>query len=325
MRRSVGTGKEAVAMVEAGANCFVHTAMMAPVPLLDGLVAQRERFEGNRVNLYHLHTEGAANYLQHPKYFKSTSFFCAANDRAAVNNGTAEFIPVFLSEIPRLWKNGIIPLDYALLQVSPPDSHGYCSLGMSVDVSISALHYSKHVIAIVNKNVPRLHGDGLIHVGRLDTLVESDEPLHYHDPGTISEEERLVGAHVSELIPNGATIQLGIGRIPDSVLASLQNHSNLGVHSEMFSDGVMDLMELGCITGANKVREPFQVVGSFAVGSKKLCSFLDDNPAVKMLRTSYVNNPANISRIESMHAVNSCIEIDLTGLSCICFLFSHFN
>lgn len=311
-----GSVEAATALVEAGANVFLHTGMMTPTALLEGLVAHRSRFEGSPVRLFHLHTEGAAPYLAHPKSFRSTAFFCGANDRQAVNEGRAEFIPIFLSEVSSLWKSGRIPLDHALIQVSPPDAHGYCSLGLSVDVSVSAMHYAKNVIAIVNKYVPRTHGDGVIHISRINTIVEMDSPLPYVQPCRISREEEAVGRQVAKLIPDEATLQMGIGRIPDAVLRALDKHRDLAVHSEMFSDGVIDLMENGIITGAKKRAEPFQVVGSFCIGSERLCKYLDDNPAIKLMRTTYVNDPSIIMQIDKMHAINTCVEIDLTGQVC---------
>ena len=300
--------------------CRILLPLFSPgllqVPLLQGLVEQRARFVGAPATLYHLHTEGEAPYLAHPASFRSTAFFCAGNDRAAVNDGSADFVPIFLSEVSSLWKTGAVPLDYALLQVSPPDRHGYCSLGTSVDVSCSAMQHARHVIAIVNPRVPRTHGDGLVHVSRMETLVELDSPLPTHAAPTRSPEEDAVGAQVARLVPDGATLQVGIGRIPDAVLNALRDHKELGVFSEMFSDGVMELVKCGAVTGSRQDRHPYQVIGSFCVGSQDLLDFLDDNPLVKLLRSTYVNNPANIAQIENMHAINTCVEVDLTGQVC---------
>ena len=301
--------------VKPGSNVFIHTAAMAPVHLLESLVEQRERFF-TPVNLFHMHTDGTAKYLDYPDRFRSTAFFCAANDRKQVNEGSAYFVPMFLSEVPKLWKTGRLPLDVCLLQVSPPDRHGWCSLGCSVDVSLSAMHFAKHTIAVVNKHVPRTHGDGVIHVSRIDSLVEHDEELFEHHPQKISDIEMAVGKNVAELIPNGSTLQMGIGNIPDAVLSQLNNHKDIGIHSEMFSDGVIDLIESGVINGSKKSSSPFQTVGSFAIGSKKLFNYIDDNPSIKLLRTTHVNDTFEIKNQNAMHAINSCIQIDLSGQVC---------
>ena len=228
------SASEAVSrVIQPDNNVFVHTASMVPEILLDTMVEQRSRFF-KPVKLYHMHTEGKAAYLDHPAHFHSTAFFCAKNDRKKVNEGGASFIPIFLSEVSMLWKSGRLPLDVCLLSVSPPDRHGWCSLGCSVDVSLSAMHFAKHTIGVVNRNVPRTHGDGVIHVSRLDSIVEHDEEVPERKVQPPSDIEMAVGSNVADLIPNGATLQMGIGNIPDAVLSQLKNHKNLGVHSEMF-------------------------------------------------------------------------------------------
>ncbi len=307
---------EAVSIVQGGDTVFVHTAAMTPTPLLEALVAQRERLD-KPVRLLHLHTEGPASYLQHPDRFNSVAFFCGANDRDAVNKGNADFVPIFLSEISQLWKTGRMPLDCSLLSVSPPDRHGMCSLGCSVDVSVSAMQHSRHVVALMSFKVPRTQGDGVVHVSRFDTIVEDNsyEPWQA-EAETPSLEEKRVGEAVASLIPNGATLQLGIGSIPDATLHALSGHRHLGIHSEMFSDGVLKLLECGVIDGSCKTGEPFQIVGSFVKGSRRLYDAIDGNPGVKMMRSSYVNDPAVIKTHHAMHAINSCIQIDLTGQVC---------
>ena len=291
---------------------------MTPTPLLDALAEQRGRFSGQKpVRLLHLHTEGPAPYLKFPEVFRSVAFFCGANDREAVNTGRAEFVPIFLSEISQLWKSGRMPLDACFVAVSPPDRHGMCSLGCSVDVSLSALHHARRVVALMSRRVPRVHGDGVVHVSRLDTVVEDNAFAPWERaPEPPSPEEQQVGRNVAQLVPDGATLQLGIGSIPDATLHALSGHKHLGVHSEMFSDGVLRLLEAGVIDGSLKTDEPFQTVGSFVMGSRRLYDAIDDNPAVKLMRSSRVNDPAVIKTHRAMHAINSCIQLDLTGQVC---------
>lgn len=265
-----------------------------------------------------MHTEGSAAYAE-PKYqdsFHASVMFVGQNLREAVNAGRADYIPVFLSEVPRLFRQKILPLDVALLHVSPPDRHGYCSLGISVDVARAASDTARILIAQVNPNMPRTHGDGLIHVSRLTAMVECNDPIMEHHPSPLTDTERAIGRHVAGLVEDGATLQMGIGAIPDAVLASLGSHRRLGIHTEMFSDGIIDLVEKGIITGEAKKIHPGEIVAGFAVGSRRLYDFMDDNPVIRMLDIAYVNDTAVIRRNPQVTAINSALEVDLTGQIC---------
>ncbi len=308
---------DAVSEVASGQRVFVHTAAATPTVLTDALTARAPALRD--VELVHLHTEGPAAYAA-PAYadsFRIRALFVSGNVRAAVNAGArASYVPVFLSEVPGLFRDGILPLDVALVQVSPPDRHGFCSLGVSVDSSRAAVEAATHVIAQVNPHMPRTHGDGLLHEREIDWGVEVDTPLPTHAPPALSEVERAIGAHCAGLVEDGATLQTGIGAIPDAVLAALTGHEDLGIHTEMFSDGVVDLVERGVVTGRHKAKHPGKVVGSFVMGTQRLYDFVDDNPQVVLLEADYVNDTAVICQNPKVVALNSAIEVDLTGQVC---------
>lgn len=306
----------AVEIIESGQRVFIHTAMAAPQQLIAAMTARAPDLRD--VEVVHLHTEGPAPYADaaHAASFRTHALFVGGNIRAAVAAGRADYIPVFLSEIPALFRHGILPLDVAMLQVSPPDRHGFCSLGVSVDASLAAEQAAAHVIAQVNPRMPRTHGDGLIHVSRIDALVEVDEPLPQIAPAQLTEVERAIGRHVAGLVDDGATLQMGIGAIPDAVLAALGGHKDLGVHTEMFSDGVVDLVEKGVITGRHKRKHPGKIVSSFLMGTQRLYDFVDDNPAVVLCSSEYVNDTGVIRKNPKVTAINSAIEVDLTGQIC---------
>jgi acyl-CoA hydrolase len=255
-----------------------------------------------------------------PEYagiFHFNSLFVSASTRCAVNQGLADYVPVFLSEIPELFKRGILPIDVALVQVSLPDVHGYCSLGVSVDIARSAVNTAKHIIALINPNVPRTHGDGLIHSSRFDSLVYCEEPLYEMDFSAKSTPADIkIGEHIAELIEDRSTIQMGIGSIPDAVLKCLSNHRDLGVHTEMCSDGIIDLFEKDVINNKYKQIHPNKVVTAFALGTHRLYDYVNDNPAFQFLDIDYVNDPHVIRRNHKMVAINSAIEIDITGQVC---------
>jgi acyl-CoA hydrolase len=244
------------------------------------------------------------------------SCFVGSNVRSAVNGGNGDYIPIFLSEIHLLFRKNILPIDVAFIQVSPPDVHGYCSLGTSVDITLPAVETSKIVIAQINPNVPRTHGDGIIHLRDIDYAVEDTSSLGISGGVPISEIEARIGSHVANLIEDGATLQLGIGNIPNAVLDNLSNHKRLGIHTEMFSDGILPLVESGVITGEDKVVKKGKIVTCFAVGSQKLYDFVDDNPLVHFKEAAYTNDTAIIRRNPKVTAINSAIEIDLTGQIC---------
>jgi acyl-CoA hydrolase len=270
------------------------------------------------VEMVHLHTEGEAPYAAPglEKSFRVNALFVGANVRSAVQEGRGDYLPVFLSEVPQLFRRGLLPLDVALVSVSPPDRHGFCSLGVSVDVARAAVQTARTVVAQVNRHMPRTHGDGLIHVDAIDFLVEGDDPLPEPSPRAPSEVERAIGRHCAELVEDGATLQVGIGSLPEATLAALTGHQRLGIHSEMISDAVVDLVERGVVTGEAKRVHPGKIVAGFAFGTRRLYDFLDDNPAVAMLDIAYVNDAAVIRRNPRVTAINSAIEIDLTGQVC---------
>jgi acyl-CoA hydrolase len=304
---------QAVSLVKSRDRVFVHTAVAAPQRLVEALAARAP--ELRHVEVCHLHTEGVAPYAEPElrESFHVNAFFVGGNVRKAVASGEADYIPVFLSEVPALFKHGILPLDVAMVQVSPPDEHGFCTLGVSVDASQAAVEQAQHVVAEINPNMPRTHGDGFLHVDRIDFAVEVDYPLPTHEPAELSDVERSIGHHCADLIDDGATLQMGIGAIPDAVLAALTGHKDLGIHTEMFSDGVIDLVKSGVVTGRKKRVHPGKLVGSFLMGTRKLYDFVDDNPQVIMLGADYVNDTAVIRRNPKVTAINSAIEVDITG------------
>lgn len=310
------SAEEAVKKIQSDNRVFIHSVAAAPQLLIKAMVARKDELKN--VNIVHLHTEGEAPYTAPgmKEHFKLDAFFIGANVRKAINEKRADFIPVFLSEVPLLFKRNILPLDVALIHVSPPDAHGYCSLGVSVDTSLTAVEYAKIVIAQINPNMPRTHGDGMIHKSEIDFGVECMEAIPEMHAHPITEIETNIGKNVAELIDDGACLQMGIGAIPDAVLSCLGNHKNLGIHTEMFSDGLIDLYNKGAITGSKKKIDKNQIVATFAYGSKKVYDFLDDNPLVKMRDVIYVNSPLNIYRNDQVTAINSALEIDLTGQIC---------
>jgi len=300
-------------LVESGARVFVHTGAAVPEVLVEALADRAEVLRD--VVITHLHTEGAAPYLR-PSLEDRVSvraMFVGANMRAAVASGQADYLPVFLSEIPRMFRSRAVPLDVALVQVSPPDRHGWCTLGVSVDVSRAAADSARLLIGQVNPQMPRVHGDGHIHVSRFAALVEGDLPLRSPALSEIDEVERAIGRHVAELTPDGACLQLGIGSVPDAVLSELTGHARLGIHSETFSDGVRELVEAGVVTGEDKAIDRGDIVAGFVMGSRQLYDFVDDNPAVRLLDVAYVNDPNVIRQNPNVVAINSALEVDLTG------------
>jgi acyl-CoA hydrolase len=315
MSRTV-TAEEAVAVIKSGARVFIHSVAAAPRRLIEAMTARAS--ELRVVEIVSLHTEGPAPYAapEMAKSFRVNALFVGANVRRAVEEGRADYLPVFLSEVPSLFRSGILPLDVALIHVSPPDRHGFCSLGVSVDVSRAAVQTARTVVAQVNPRMPRSLGDGLIHVDQIDYMVEVDEPIHELAPAALSGEERAIGRHCAELVDDGATLQIGIGAIPQATLAALGDHHRLGIHTEMISDGVVDLVEKGVITGELKRVHPGRIVAGFALGSKRLYDFLDDNPLVAMLDMAYVNETAVIRQNPKVTAINSAIEVDITGQVC---------
>ncbi len=307
---------EAVSVIQSGHSLYIHSVAAAPQTLIHELVRQANRLRG--VRIIHLHTEGPAPYAE-PQYaesFRVTCLFIGGNMRKAVQEGRADYAPVFLSEIPHLFRSKTIPVDVALINVSPPDKHGFCSLGVTVEAAHEALHSAHIVIAQLNPRMPRTHGDALIHRSKLTFMVEVDEPIFEVQPPVLGDVEVAIGKHVASLVEDGATLQMGIGAIPDAVLHQLHSHKNLGIHTEMFSDGLIPLIERDVVNGSQKTIHPHKIVATFVMGSRHVYDFIDDNPMVSMLDVAYVNNPANIQRNPKMTAINSAIEVDVTGQVC---------
>jgi acyl-CoA hydrolase len=308
---------EALSLIQSGNRVFVHGSAQTPKFLLHSL--SREAGRLNDVELVFITVQGDIE-VDKPEYednFHINCMFVSGSVRKAVNEGRADFIPVFLSDIPDLFKKGILPIDVALIQVSPPDEHGYCSLGLSVDIARSAVNLARYIIAQVNPRVPRTHGDSLIHASRIDKFVYHEEELPEVNYGNaIGENEMKIGKYVAEMIEDGSTLQMGIGTIPDAVLKCLHNHKHLGVHTEMFSDGIIDLFEKDVIDNTKKKIHPYKAVTGFAIGTRRLYDYVHDNPAIVFLDIDYVNDPHVIRRNPKVVAINSAIEVDLTGQVC---------
>lgn len=310
------TAEEAVSIVESGESVFLHTAGATPQRLVNALTERGDTLRN--VTIYEMHTEGAAPYVDE-KYrdaFKVKAMFVGGNVRPAINDGRADFIPSFLSEVPIMIRSGVLPVDVAMVQVSPPDRHGFCSLGISVDTTKAAVDVAKKVIAQINPNMPRTHGDGLLHISTFDKVCECEDPIPELPQHQLTEEEKMIGKHVAGIIEDGATLQMGIGAIPDAVLSFMGGHKDIGIHTEMFSDGILPLVESGVITNKLKRRHPGVIVSGFMLGSRKLYDFVDDNPGVRMLDIQYVNDTAIIRKQPKMTSINSAIEIDFTGQVC---------
>lgn len=310
------TPQKAVQCIKSGDRVFIHSVAAAPQTLISAMTDRAPELKG--VEIVHLHTEGDAPYAaaELKDSFHVNAFFVGANVRHSIHEGHANYIPVFLSEVPSLFRKGVLRIDVALLNVSPPDRHGFCTLGVAVDVARAAFETAKCVVAQINPRMPRTQGDALIHTDDIDFAVEIDEPLHEAPPAVLTDADKEIGKHIAAIIEDGATIQMGIGSIPNAVLAALSGHKDLGVHTEMFSDGVIPLVESGIINGRLKVKHPGRMVAGFVMGTKKLYDFVDDNPQVLMLDIAYVNDTSVIRRNPKVTAVNSAIEVDLTGQVC---------
>ena len=311
------TAEEAVSLVKSGDRIFSHGSACTPNLLIDELARQSSRLKN--VEFVSITQQGNVEIAK-PQYkdsFYINSLFVSTPVREAVNSERGDFVPIFLSEIPLLFKNGILPLDVAIVTISPPDRHGYCTLGTSVDVARSAVDHAKIIIAQVNPLMPRTHGDGMIHVSKIDKLVWHEEELLTVDYGLkVTECELLIGKNVAELIDDRSTLQMGIGTIPDAVLKCLHNHKDLGVHTEMISDGIVDLVAKDIVNNKYKGTHLNRTITSFAFGTRKLYDYIDDNPAFAFMDVEHVNYPINIMKNKKMVAINSAIEIDLTGQVC---------
>jgi 4-hydroxybutyrate CoA-transferase len=304
---------EAVADVKSGDQVYVHCAAAAPSVLLDALVARADALRD--VGVIHLHIEGPGPHLapEMAPHFRHRALFVGPNARAAVNEGRADYVPVFLSDVPRLFDGGELPLDAVLVNATPPDKHGFCSLGVSVEAMHAAVRAASTVIVQLNAKMPRTLGESFIHVDDIDLAVEVDVPPYEHRQAVVGDLERKIGAHVAELIPDGATLQLGIGAIPAATALALGGHRDLGVHTEMFTDSVVDLVEAGVITGARKERNRGKIVTAFLMGSQRLYEFVHDNPMVEMRSVDFTNDTHVIRSFGTMTAINSAIELDLSG------------
>lgn len=306
---------DAVALVPSGARVFVHGAAATPVPLLDALAARRD-VEG--VRLYHLHTQGSASCFgpDAAGRLRSISMFVGADARSAVAEGRADFMPVFLSDIPALFASGAVPLDVALVQLSPPDRHGLLSLGTSVDAARAAVDHARIVIAEINDRMPRTHGNTVVPLERIHAFIRTDRPLAPSHHAPPSDVEARIGEQIAALVEDGATLQTGIGGIPDAVLARLANHHDLGVHTEMFSDGLIPLIEGGVITNRRKAVHPGRSVTSFVSGSQALYDYVHDHPAIEFHACDRTNDTSLIRKNDKVTAINAAIEVDLTGQVC---------
>jgi acyl-CoA hydrolase len=304
---------EAVADIRSGDQVYLHGAAATPSVLLDALVARSA--ELSDVGVIHLHTEGPGPHLapEMAGHFRHRALFIGPNARAAVNEGRADYVPVFLSDVPRLFDTGLQPLDAVFVNATPPDSHGFCSLGTSVEAMHSAIRAAKRVIVQFNAAIPRTHGDSFIHVDAIDVAVECNVPPYALAQPPIGDVERRIGQFVADLVPDGATIQLGIGAIPAAVAMALGDKRDLGVHTEMFTDSVVDLVEAGVINGSRKERNRGKIVAAFVMGSPRLYDFVRDNPMIEMRPVDFTNDTHVIRSFSRMTAVNSAIEVDLTG------------
>lgn len=312
----LNSAEEALSHVYSNSNIFIHGGDATPNELIDGLIGNAQQLKN--VTLTHLHTHGEAKYA-HPKYagiFNIINLFVGGNLRKHVDYDRIDYLPCFLSEIPNLFRSKQIPLDFALIHVSPPDAHGNCTLGTSVDVAKAAVNSAKIVIAQINPNMPRVHGDGFIHESEIDYAIEVDRVLANNHELLLTEEDLKIGQLTASLIEDGSTLQMGIGSIPDAVLSSLTNHKNLGIHTEMWSDGALKLIQSGAVNNSMKSVHRGKTVSSFIVGGKDVHNFINDNPSVIQLEADYVNNPSIIKRNPSVCAINSAVEIDLTGQVC---------
>ena len=312
------SAEEAVKSVKSGDHVHLSSVASAPRLLIDALCERGRAGELHDVRIHHLHTEGPAPYSG-PEFegiFFHQGFFIGTNVRKNVQAGYSDYIPVFLSETQKLYRSGALPCDVTMIQVCPPDEHGFVSLGTSVDATLAAIECAKTVIAVVNRNVPRAWGQAMIPLDYIDIFVEGDTPLEASKPASPNETEKAIGKYCAELIDDGACLQMGIGAIPNAVLAQLGNHKNLGIHTEMFADGVLDLVKKGVITGSEKVTDKGKIVSTFLLGSQECYDFIDDNPMVTMMDVGYTNDPFIISRNPKMTAINSAVQIDITGQVC---------
>ncbi len=310
------SAEKALSCMRSGDRVYIHPGCATPEPLAKALAARApELYE---VEVVHLLTFGEAGYIQPEMegHFRHRAFFIGANVREAVNSGRADFVPIFLGEIERLFSSGAMPIDVALIQVSPPDEHGFCSLGVGVDTTLTAAKCARIVIAEVNRQMPRTYGDSFLHLSGIDYMVMTDRPLLELPRHPMTELHRAIGRHIAGLIEDGSTLQMGIGGIPDAVLFYLREKNDLGIHTEMFSDGIVELVEAGVINCERKTLHPHKIIASFVLGSRALFDFIDNNPLIELHPVYYTNDPFVIAQNEKMVAINSAVQVDLTGQVC---------
>lgn len=309
---------EAVKVVKSNDRIHLHSVAVTPTPLIKALCERGRNKEFRNVRIQHIHTEGPAPYAdkEFEGIFQLESFFVGGNVRKQTQAGYADYIPIFLHETQRLIREGYLKVNVAMIQVSMPDKFGYVSLGTSVEATLAAVENADTVIAIVNPNVPRAFGDAMFHINDIDLFVEDDSDLITAEPGPISDIDRKIGRYVAELVDDGATLQMGIGAIPNAVLTMLRNHKDLGVHSEMFADGILPLVDKGVVNGKNKKIDKGRMVATFLMGSKKLYEFIDNNPGVAMQDVKYTNRVGVIAKNPKVTAINSALQIDITGQVC---------
>jgi len=315
-KKKLKTPKEALRVVQSGMRVYIQPGCAEPETLVEALIHCAPDVQD--VEIVHMMTMGSAPYVapEMEGHFRHNAVFIGSNVRGAVNEGRADYTPVNLSEIEELFESGAMPLDVALIEVSPPDSHGFCSFGVGVDTTLTAAQVARYVIAQVNDQMPRTYGDSFVHVSKIDALVESSRPLCEMKKQEVSELQTAIAGNVAGLIEDGAVLQTGIGGIPDAVLSMLMDRKDLGVHSELVSDGVIPLIDAGVITGARKNFKPRKIILGFCLGTKKLFDYVDNNPIFEFHPTAYTNDPGFIARNENMVAINSALQVDLTGQVC---------
>jgi 4-hydroxybutyrate CoA-transferase len=316
-RSRVTTAQQAVRDIRSGDCVWVHPGCNTPKRLIDAMVARAPELEN--VEVAHILTLAEAPYAAPgmEPHFRHRALFAGANVRAAVNEGRADFVPIHLHQVPTLITLGLLPVDVALIHISPPDEHGFCSYGVGVDATKAAVERARSVIALVNQQMPRTLGDSFVHVSKLSHVVEVDEPvLELKMAPEVSDVARKIGENIASLIIDGATLQMGIGEIPDAVLLYLRDKRDLGVHTEMFSDGLVDLFEAGVVTNDKKTLHRGKIVASFVIGSRRAFEFVDNNPFMEFHPNEYVNDPFIVAKNDNMVAINSALAVDLTGQVC---------
>ncbi len=315
-KKKLRTPEEALRCVQSGMRVYIQPGCAEPETLVEALMQRGPHVED--VEIVHMMTMGTAPYVapEMAGHFRHNAVFIGGNVRDAINDGRADYTPIYLSEIEDLFISGAMPLDVALVQVSPPDAHGFCSFGVGVDTTLTAAKEARYVVAQVNDEMPRTYGDSFIHVSDLDAIVESSRPLCEMKKPVVTEMHTAIARNVAGLIEDGSVLQTGIGGIPDAVLSFLMDRKDLGIHSELVSDGAIPLIEAGIITGARKNFKPRKIIVGFILGSKKMFHFVDDNPIFEFHPTSWVNDPGYIARNDKMVAINSALQVDLTGQVC---------